>query len=363
MTLGKLSVKYRSERSYYGVEPAVLKSGLQKYLRRNEREKGLWCLIELDLFRLGLSHIRELAQREGITESAVITRIKSIRTNLINRLVVMISEEINIHQWWLPSVMWGLYQTWCATRDEDSSRTSLVKMYLQLLSAEKCRLISDYKTIYNLPPYYLSDQKRLIALHKRFLEKRDPALYEINYGQDTDKLTPQELVTKALELAAQGKEEALFFCGRLLDRAGSKKHIESLWERLLQEEVATKAIQALRGFYHEMTHKEQPIYLYHALLLVIFRDRINLRERPIEVEISGEEVASLYQKHLTEERILLDNFVFDRHTGKRMKEGRVAFALEGAHVENESKAFLSERYRALYIDFKKVLDGSHPEAL
>jgi hypothetical protein len=50
--INNLYAKYRLERSFFGYNPAVLKSGIQKYGRRDEVDKGLWCLIELDLFSL-----------------------------------------------------------------------------------------------------------------------------------------------------------------------------------------------------------------------------------------------------------------------------------------------------------------------
>ena len=50
--LGDLYAKYRLEKSFFGYDPSVLKSGIQKYARRAEVEKGLWCLVEMDLFSL-----------------------------------------------------------------------------------------------------------------------------------------------------------------------------------------------------------------------------------------------------------------------------------------------------------------------
>ena len=49
---GNLYVKRRVEKSYFDYHPSVLKSGIQKYGRRNEVGKGMWCLIEMDLFSL-----------------------------------------------------------------------------------------------------------------------------------------------------------------------------------------------------------------------------------------------------------------------------------------------------------------------
>jgi hypothetical protein len=50
--LGDLYARYRLEKSFFGYDPSVLKSGMQKYARRTKVEKGLWCLIEMDLFSL-----------------------------------------------------------------------------------------------------------------------------------------------------------------------------------------------------------------------------------------------------------------------------------------------------------------------
>ena len=50
--VGDLYGRYRSEKSFFGYSPSVLKSGIQKYARRAEVEKGLWCLVEMDLFGL-----------------------------------------------------------------------------------------------------------------------------------------------------------------------------------------------------------------------------------------------------------------------------------------------------------------------
>jgi hypothetical protein len=49
---GDLYARYRLEKSFLGYDPSVLKSGIQKYARRAEVQKGLWCLVEMDLFSL-----------------------------------------------------------------------------------------------------------------------------------------------------------------------------------------------------------------------------------------------------------------------------------------------------------------------
>lgn len=68
--------------SLAGYPVDLLKSGLQKYLRRGELEKMVWCMEELYLF--GVLDKNEKEKRVG----------KAIVSNLINRLIVMMDEEM-----------------------------------------------------------------------------------------------------------------------------------------------------------------------------------------------------------------------------------------------------------------------------
>ena len=70
-----------NSRSYYGHKPDKLKSGVQKYLRRREEKKMLWCIGEIYLFKFA--------------DPAAKTMI----TNLVNRLIIMLDEEIVFSEW------------------------------------------------------------------------------------------------------------------------------------------------------------------------------------------------------------------------------------------------------------------------
>jgi len=106
--LSDLYARYRAERSYFGYDPSVLKSGLQKYARRAELDKGLWCLIEMDLFSLieleGPALNQYLYAHPKETRKNTQANARRLRTNLVNRLVVIMSEEVNIAAWWMPSI-------------------------------------------------------------------------------------------------------------------------------------------------------------------------------------------------------------------------------------------------------------------
>src|SRR5436853_4553055 len=99
--IGQIHLKRRQERSYNGAAVAALKSGLQKYARRAMRDRGLACLVEMDLFGLierDGAEAAEYARRHGGADEArarrqAVRKAKALRTNLVNRLVVMASEE------------------------------------------------------------------------------------------------------------------------------------------------------------------------------------------------------------------------------------------------------------------------------
>ena len=84
-TFGNLRTKYRKEKSFWGYDPSVLKSGIQKYARRAEVEKGLWCLIEMDLFSLLESNGQAL-RRPKMTEPTSTQPTEPTIDDLIDKL-------------------------------------------------------------------------------------------------------------------------------------------------------------------------------------------------------------------------------------------------------------------------------------
>ena len=75
-----LSVMYRNEKSQYGFSLDVLKSAIQKYIRRNNKFMASYILREFFSFR-------ELIEVE-------IVRVKSCNTNMFHRLQIISLEDI-----------------------------------------------------------------------------------------------------------------------------------------------------------------------------------------------------------------------------------------------------------------------------
>ena len=73
----EMKVGLFNNKSYYGKKSSVLKSGICKYVRRKMYKKFEWCIIEMCLFGL---------------------KSKGLMTNLVNRLKILVYEEISFDE-------------------------------------------------------------------------------------------------------------------------------------------------------------------------------------------------------------------------------------------------------------------------
>lgn len=176
-----MAVILHRERSFHNVDIRILKSALQKYARRGMfTPKGLWCLIELDLFSL-FEIDPNLALKCQITTKQIQGNSIRIRSNVINRLIAMMSEDVGPCYIDLPHRIHQLYLKWIQSRRENSSREILLQIYHSLANENirRIRLLSDLRTVYFLPEY-LTEKK---DLHRQLLDKYQmDQVKEIIYG-------------------------------------------------------------------------------------------------------------------------------------------------------------------------------------
>lgn len=351
-----ICVKMHKELSFNGVKTSILKSGIQKYLRRNNLEKGIWCLVELDLFQIveaNENFAKKCSQKENLSVRLIQLNAQKIRTNMINRLIAIMSEEISICNWCLPIKIKELYENWMKTRKTLESRKYLIALYKLLINSEKLRLISDYKTVFNLPPYYINFKKQS-SMHKELLQKHCSKL-TINH-----KATIENALTNLSKMLEDCKDEAFFWLSKLIANE-NKIHIKAIWEIVFKHSQNKKVCEALHYFFYKMTHKEKWIYLYQAVLLILYKNRIDWTDDIDKKEIvpNKEEIQAYYDFNIARNKIEIDDFILDIHTGIKIKNGLFKFASEGALIIDENKQFLNEEYRKMYIDFKLMIDALH----
>lgn len=382
--LGELCAKYRSEKSFHGYDPSVLKSGIQKYVRRADVDKGLWCLIELDLFGLlecdGDVLDEYLKNHPGESLTKVQRSAQRIRSNMINRLIVMMSEEVNISAWWLPVVMWDLYQKWHINRKDSISRKFLMDMCLHLTSQKMIRLVSDIISVYRVPPDNEKTSKTgdYRRIHKEVMLRypnvcaNQAAVGKVDWIIDSSGYPAnlKSFIDGIVFNLEQGSDNVFFWIRELYEVARINKVKESKYTNLLWKllygfidqysewERIRGPITALHTFYKEMKHREKPIYLIHAVLLIVRRMEIDWYSSPPVIDTPSVEIDKLYDEHICNGKIEMDDFVMDMHTrgGRRAANRLEKFALEGAYVKNEDVKFLNPDYREIYVELKKELD-------
>ncbi|BBO74562.1 hypothetical protein DSCW_19790 [Desulfosarcina widdelii] len=379
---GELCAKFREERSLFGYTPHVLKSGIQKYGRRNKLMNGLWCLVEMDLFSLlewdGPTLEAYLKEHPGESRINVQRSAQRLRTNMANRLVVMMSEEVSISAWWMPIKMLDLYQKWWATRDTPESRKHLVDIYRYLLSQRMIRLISDLHSVYLIPPDYVKPKQMndLVRIH-RGIKTLHPALYtdqssvgEIDWDLDDYPANLRPCIEGIVYNLEAGSDHVFFWINQLCDRerrdgVGEYQYLKAVWSVLHRfidrhpgQEFVRESISALEWFFKKMTHQEKPIYLYHAILLLVRRQQIDWEAKAPHIDTPIAEVESLYAFHLAGRKRPMDDYILDLHTrrGKRSGNCLENFAMEGAYIERENVDFLRPEYREIYVTLKQELD-------
>lgn len=317
----KVDLTFRNE-SVNDHPVTVLKSALQKYVRRANTDGGLMVISLLD------------AIKDDMGPSA-----KRIRTNITNRLVAMMTEEVNIHEVDVPILMQQLHLDWMRSRAKDV----WVKMFMLLLTSRKSRIVSDYKTLYNLPPYMSSNLERLDSIHSGLLQK---------FGR------PEVNVECTLQSFAehlQNKQMNSLQILRTLLRTSIASN--KLWSAIKAVETehqrTSGAIEALHYFHQKMTHKEKPIYMYHAILLVLLEGRLDhVSERTVvdinemtPMLVNSKETARLFSGPF-------EDYILDLHTGCRQKNS-LDFATSGALIPDEDQRFMEPELRNMYIEFKE----------
>ena len=333
-----------------------------------------------------MTYLRKYQERtRALTKQAA----KKIRSNMINRLVVMMSEEVNISAWWMPMKIYELYKKWNENRDNALSQKYLIDMYYYLTSQKMIRLISDLKSVYVLPPDYVKPKQMndLIQIHSG-IEAQYPKIYsgqaeigDVPWKLEARKYPPnlQPHIDGIIYNIEKGSDNVFYWISKLCEIERNqwipKKEkdkfsykykyfgiISDILHRFIDRhreyEFVRETISALEFFFKKMGHKEQPIYLYHALLLLIRRNEIDWSSKDPGIDTPVVEVERLYRDHLVGGKMPMDEYIYDLHTkrGKRSDNSMENFALEGAYIKNENIEFLRPEYREIYVKLKQDLD-------
>ena len=335
---------HHNTKTWNGYKWGNLKSALQKYARRGMFKKGLHVLVEMDTLSSLFGTPRE-------------DKMRSKRTNMANRLRVILSEDIGVANPTLPARVCALLDNWENLRNTDEGRIHLLQAYELIAKSPKSRCISDFKYVYMLPPYSATNHLKITSDEMEKYKAVTPKPEFIDQKGAT--------VERVLELATQHNLDALGELSVLIREREQKslKQWGELWEGIQAAVVEPykTSIRALQKLYKKgQPVKERPLFLYDALLYLIYSEKIKPVDEVAPV-VTQEFVDEIYAEHMGGKDIVFEweDFVLDRHTGSAaVDKSLMAFALKGAHLENEAMEFRNEPFRTVYLQFKQNADDT-----
>lgn len=326
----------------------ILKSGLQKYIRRGMLEKCLYCLVELDMFK-------KLNDK----------KVKGLRSNIRNRIIVILNEDIGISKWEIYERIDKLLKLWEENRnsEDDNERKYLIEIINYLVNSEKIRLCSWVKGYFG---YCMNDEKikELYENYDKILENKKECGKNFYKNKDSEEI--KEIIDGIVYNLNKNSDNVFYFILKILrseeksgrrGRRGKKGYI--VWDIMLKyiekNEKLKKLYDIILNWYikNNNSRGENLIYLINFVLFYLRREKIDW-ERELNIKkINNEDVEKIYNDNLNN-KIKIDDYIIDMHSKKGKKKGKNAkdFVLEGSVVENENKKFKNELYKKVYEEYK-----------
>ena len=331
-------ISYRtcfSSVSHHGYKLDMLKSGMQKYLRRREFEKMTWCVIEIFKFELWAKDDKERKMCKGII------------SNLLNRIIVMMDEELlfcEVQNYLLLRKFIEKFED-----DRKNGGKFLVLICRTLTNSSLLRRASDIRAFWD---------------------------FRIRFGTEyvqEMKLSDEEYFDKFVECFERKDDECFKWMFKIFNgnkkgdkvRFRRKQNIYMIWEYLFSRENVKgngrykELLEYKLREFHKLNRGERFMFLANSIDLVMKCDGketifVNVHISQICQELSRyeQDFVEMYKKNM--EYLVIDDYAIDMHTsmGRKMGKNRKDFALEGSVVVNENAEFLVKEWRDFYIKEK-----------
>jgi hypothetical protein len=311
----KLSAKYRGEVTWNGYGSDVMKSALQKYIRRGMLDKALYAAGELDLFK-----------------EAKEDRAESIRSNFIHRLMIIYMEDVENTA--LIDELDTLFTNVLAERLKESRNKEKEERWISrivylLTLSPKARVCSHIRSIFS--GKYLS----LLSKYPSLLE-----LWPQIQGEDKYKLLSKFLKEKNVL--------AVYYAFQIdisNEKIGTRKAIWFIFDQLALYYPKT---ELFRRWYKQELSTVKEGFLCWLFPMLIYLGVIHKGE-----PLPDKSFTQTWDRNRQGDTIEVEDFVLDRHTRKGASKGVVEFAEIGAYVENEA-TFVNPVWKQFYEDTKRV---------
>ena len=321
-----------NNRSEHGYKSSILKSGICKYIRRDEPEKFKWCVMEMALFN---------EHPKG----------KPLISNLINRLKIVLMEELSFHETVISSYLYKLLEMY----DADRSRYNLLYSFCDIVMLGKRNRLVSYMNSWWIDEEFEYEKTEL-----------DKVLHYKKEG-DSDELL---LVGENLIHFIETKDERIFGCYMKLCSKESKFKNEGLrcrrrdgaylfFEIMEYYTCSSSDSDTLYKFALEQFQKTglKERYAFGVWICLMTYKHEHLKTCPEgkPFELSSMAETERYMNEMT--RLTMDDYVInDHHVNANYGLGH--FAEHGAYVKDEYLDLIedADTYKKWYIKRKKMMD-------
>jgi len=343
----QIVTKYHQYVTWNGYPADVMKSGLQKYIRRGIIDKALYCAGELDLFKD--------APNEALGEGA--------RTNFLHRLMVIYMEDVeNISIF--DEVDRKMEELFNERQKEDRSKEKEERLISELVirmgQSTKARMCSHVRAVFN--PKYKPIHSMFPSIQLLWSE------IEQNKTQQVGELLEFHCAMYKKYL----KEKSVLSVYYAFQIEASEQKLKESIFRSLNPVffIFQQLISPLYPAKSERVHKFVQWYKKHigtmgegfmCWLLPLLHElgAIPLGQPPAD---DGVVYPMTWDRNRAGVRMEIEKYVEDKHTskGRSRKAGLIEFAFEGALVENQAD-FVNPLWKQFYEDGKRLESGVVPE--
>jgi len=321
----KLSDKYRNEKTWNGYDSDIMKSALQKYIRRGNLSKALYSAGELDLFKEAPA------------------RGETIRTNFLHRLMIIYLEDVEnvsiLEE--VDKLINGIFKekdVSLENRNVLKEEEMISRLVYILTKSKKARVCSHVRAVFNQKYNNKTMLSKYPSIKKLWDEIND------NSGKDKYDLFKKYLKEKNILCVYYA-----FQIDMSDDKFGRKNAVWFIFEQL-KNMRDIKDINIYSSWYKNHLGKMKEGFLCWLFPLLVHLSIISSDKD--ENEIKEEKYDKNWRKNRNMETIEIDDYVVDRHTKKGHDKDLVEFALIGAHVENEYD-FVNPEWKSFYEDGKR----------
>jgi predicted metal-binding protein len=346
--------------SYYGYKLDILKSAAQKYLRRREETKMLWCVGEIYLF-----HVFARTQQEKRCARGIIT-------NLLNRIIIMMDEELLFAEWDKYLICRSLLEQFEKSKREDF--ISLIKVCRILCRSKLLRLNSDIRGYFDRGMRHWGVPKPKQEI--KSLEEQsnngfgfmkgggcggNPTLKKVNQLRKSGD-NESVLLDMANFIYYFDKRDpnCLYWAFKISYRRekGARRFKRTdceyiIWEYLFQKskgnEYLMKYLQYKLEEYFVKNRGERFIWLTASVMAVMYKDNMdwNPEKLGFDIDVTEADIRKVFEGR---EKLEIDDYAIDMHCslGRKMGKNKVDFIKEGSVVVDEDKEYFVQEWRDMY---------------